>query len=132
MKWGVRRYQNKDGSITPAGRKRAEKAAEKEREQKEQSERLKRMKPIRTLTDAELKQRIERLSMEKQYKDLVRNVEPVATGRKIADRILESSLENIGKQTVTYLMGAGINKLAKEVFGATSDIVNPKKGQKDN
>ena len=25
MKWGVRRYQNKDGSLTPAGRKRAEK-----------------------------------------------------------------------------------------------------------
>ena len=22
MKWGVRRYQNKDGSLTPAGRKR--------------------------------------------------------------------------------------------------------------
>lgn len=25
QKWGVRRYQNKDGSLTPAGRKRAEK-----------------------------------------------------------------------------------------------------------
>ena len=24
MKWGVRRYQNKDGSLTPAGKKRAE------------------------------------------------------------------------------------------------------------
>lgn len=26
MKWGVRRYQNEDGSLTPAGRKRLEKA----------------------------------------------------------------------------------------------------------
>ena len=25
MKWGIRRYQNKDGSLTPAGKKRAEK-----------------------------------------------------------------------------------------------------------
>lgn len=24
MKWGVRRYQNKDGSLTPAGKKRYE------------------------------------------------------------------------------------------------------------
>lgn len=34
MKWGVRRYQNKDGSLTPAGKKRvaAEKNALKERE----------------------------------------------------------------------------------------------------
>lgn len=26
MKWGVRRYQNKDGTLTPAGRRRLEKA----------------------------------------------------------------------------------------------------------
>ena len=26
MKWGVRRYQNPDGSLTPIGRKRLEKA----------------------------------------------------------------------------------------------------------
>ena len=25
MKWGVRRYQNEDGTLTPAGRKRIEK-----------------------------------------------------------------------------------------------------------
>jgi hypothetical protein len=35
MKWGIRRYQNKDGSLTPAGRKRyaQEEAKLKEREQ---------------------------------------------------------------------------------------------------
>lgn len=35
MKWGVRRYQNKDGSLTPAGKKREsrlERAARKQRE----------------------------------------------------------------------------------------------------
>ena len=26
MKWGVRRYQNEDGALTPAGRRRLEKA----------------------------------------------------------------------------------------------------------
>ena len=29
MKWGVRRYQNEDGTLTPAGRKRLEKADQK-------------------------------------------------------------------------------------------------------
>lgn len=29
MKWGVRRYQNADGSLTPAGKKRAEKQEKK-------------------------------------------------------------------------------------------------------
>lgn len=30
MKWGVRRYQNKDGSLTPAGQKRVEQQYKKE------------------------------------------------------------------------------------------------------
>ena len=30
MKWGVRRYQNKDGSLTPAGEKRLQKYKDKE------------------------------------------------------------------------------------------------------
>lgn len=29
MKWGVRRYQNEDGTLTPAGKKRLEKADQK-------------------------------------------------------------------------------------------------------
>lgn len=29
MKWGIRRYQNEDGTLTPAGRKRLEKADQK-------------------------------------------------------------------------------------------------------
>ena len=29
MKWGVRRYQNEDGTLTPAGRKRLEKKDQK-------------------------------------------------------------------------------------------------------
>ena len=29
MRWGIRRYQNKDGSLTPAGKKRAQRDADK-------------------------------------------------------------------------------------------------------
>lgn len=29
MKWGIRRYQNKDGSLTPAGKKKAAKLKER-------------------------------------------------------------------------------------------------------
>lgn len=34
MKWGIRRFQNKDGSLTPAGKKQAEKRAAKEAKNK--------------------------------------------------------------------------------------------------
>lgn len=40
MKWGVRRYQNKDGSLTPAGKKRYDESDE-EREKKEKSKKRK-------------------------------------------------------------------------------------------
>lgn len=150
MKWGVRRYQNKDGSLTAAGRARARmtdsfksfrdkrkakkeaEQAEEERKRRDREEIRRRAKPVRALTDDELQSRIKRLTLEKQYKDLLGNVEPVSSGKKIANRILEGSIENIGKQTMTYLMGTGINKIAKDVFKSTGDIVNPKKGQKDN
>ena len=40
QKWGVRRYQNKDGSLTPAGKKRA---AKNEQLRKSEADRYKRM-----------------------------------------------------------------------------------------
>ena len=43
QKWGVRRYQNADGSLTPAGERRAEKELEKERK-RASKERYKRIK----------------------------------------------------------------------------------------
>lgn len=49
MKWGVRRFQNKDGSLTPAGEKR---------------------KRVRDMTDDELKEKINRLKLEREYRGL--------------------------------------------------------------
>lgn len=57
MKWGRRRYQNKDGTLTPAGkrRKKADYASE-----------------ARGLSDQELRSKVDRMRMEKQYMDLTR------------------------------------------------------------
>lgn len=38
MKWGVRRYQNKDGSLTSAGKKRAEKQEDRSRTKQRKSD----------------------------------------------------------------------------------------------
>ena len=145
MKWGIRRFQNKDGSLTAAGRARqrlreasdrrkAKKQAEidaKERKRRDREEFLDRHKPVRVLSEDELKKRIDRLTLEKQYKTLVKDVETVSRGKKILDKIIETASENIGTQLATYALGSGVNKIAKEVFKTSGDIVNPKKGQKD-
>jgi hypothetical protein len=49
MKWGVRRFQNKDGSLTPAGKKR-----------------------VRDMSDDELRAQIARKKLENEYKELRR------------------------------------------------------------
>ena len=120
MKWGVRRYQNADGSLTSAGKKR--KSSSDNDTKKKSTE-----KKLKDMTDDELKTRIARLELEKRYKDLSKpaDAEKTSRGKKIVMDILEKSGSNIATQLTTYALGTAVNKIAK------SEIVNPKKGQKD-
>ena len=114
MKWGVRRYQNKDGSLTQAGKKRY-------------SEKNEDLSDLKKLSYSKIRNRIN-LVFEKKYRELVQSdsgKKSVSRGKQIATDILENSTKNIGGQLVTYLMGTAVNKMAGK------NIVNPKKGQKD-
>ena len=68
QKWGVRRYQNEDGTRTAAG-KRREKSRGSE-EMHEDSRKAHSGQSAKSMSDAELRARINRLQMEKQYNDL--------------------------------------------------------------
>lgn len=56
MKWGVRRYQNKDGSLTAKGKRH--------RKQQYAAE-------ARKMSDDDLRKSVDRLNLEKQYKDML-------------------------------------------------------------
>ena len=56
QKWGVRRYQNKDGSLTPAGKKRRSSSDE-----------------VRSMSTDELRQKVRRLNNEQRYIDLTKS-----------------------------------------------------------
>ena len=74
MKWGIRRYQNKDGTYTNAGKKRrGSEDYENAREYKKRG--------IKNLSSKELQQLVNRQNLEKQYKDL--NPSIVATAGTI-------------------------------------------------
>lgn len=90
QKWGVRRYQNKDGSLTAAGKKRKSSPDAKEKETRKAD-----VKNRRTMSDADLKKRIERMKLEKEYKSLVD--EDIAPGKKYVSDILSAA----GKKTLT-------------------------------
>lgn len=63
MKWGVRRYQNKDGSLTTKGRKRYSDAHDDYKRAHDK-------KPISQMSTKELKERNDRLQQEQNYKRL--------------------------------------------------------------
>lgn len=97
MKWGVRRYQNKDGTLTPAGRKRLEKNEAKDLAKEQKS--LKKYKPSREMSDEELDTKIKRLQKEKSYQELERSTH---VGREYVNNILMTS----GKAVLTSMATA--------------------------
>lgn len=90
QKWGVRRFQNKDGTRTALGKKRESSPDAKEKEARKAD-----VKNRRTMSDADLKKRIERMRLEKEYKTLVD--EDTAPGKRYVSGILSAA----GKKALT-------------------------------
>ena len=177
QRWGIRRYQNKDGSLTPYGKKRyakelakleAEKKRVRQYEQtakkmsklddmrKDLDERKKALKPDDTpepvkqqkapsapkkrklseLSNEEIQEKIDRMNLENKYKELAQeridavSKKEASKGQQFVMDVLEKSGKNIATQTVTWVLGTGVNKVIETTFGE-KDAINPKKGQKD-
>lgn len=85
MKWGVRRYQNKDGTLTAAGKRRAVKQENKQR----RKDRKQALKNRRNLSDDELNKRVNRLQQEKKFKELSES--DLAPGRTAVKKFITST-----------------------------------------
>lgn len=129
MKWGVRRYQNKDGSLTAAGKKR-------QRDDSDKNETLKpKKKSISEMSDAEIREKISRLELEKRLKELSSSTKSTR-GKdfclRVVEKIGENTLTNIGTQAANKALGLAINKaFGIDSYDTTKRIVNPNKGQSD-
>ena len=131
MKWGVRRFQNKDGTRTAAGKKRYNSDDDAEAKTDKAKSTKPKKRTLNNLSDTELQQKIKRLEMEKRYKDLAKSDDPQQSkGKAFVMDVLEKSGKNIATQFATYVMGTAVNKAFKNAFDDDA-IVNPKKGQKD-
>lgn len=120
MHWGVRRYQNKDGSLTPLGKKHVEQNSDggdgdnysrpltkrqikrmnkaKREEYKEASD------DRRLLTDEELSSRINRLRQERELKRLTNEAErPIRTMvSEVVGYAAKETLKDVSKKALQY------------------------------
>lgn len=106
MRWGVRRFQNKDGSLTPAGKKRYGGAgAERDstRETTKPSSVSSGTKKLSEMTDEELRSRLARLDMEKRYLDYMRHARPeaVSAANRLIEGIALESLKTASRSLIT-------------------------------
>ena len=122
MKWGVRRFQNKDGSLTSDGKRHLEQnsKAKQGNNKKKKGHTTNKGKSINELSDDELRKRINRLELEKRYEALSKKEQKAKMfdGKRF---VLENSGKVVATQLSTYVMGNMVNKVAQK------NIINVKK-----
>ena len=103
MKWGVRRYQNKDGTLTPAGKKRYN-----QNEQKI-ANKAKKKPSVTEMSDAELRQVINRLQMERQYSQL--RPSNINKGKEYAQKVFKAGTTIAAVTSATLTIYNNIGKI---------------------
>ena len=129
MKWGIRRYQNKDGTLTAAGKKRLaeiEKNQEKNQEKKKLSYSESIKNTAASMSDEELNKVVNRLRLEQQFRELYSDLNPqkVSAGKKFVDKILAPAATEAAKNLTKDV----INKIGKK---AINEIIEKTKKQND-
>lgn len=106
MKWGVRRYQNKDGSLTPAGKKRYAKLNSELNKLRPGASKTRQSEYNKHIgvSDDELKARIARLKLEDEYSQLASKLNP----KKVKDG--ESFVMKAGKYAAKSIFDAWVKK----------------------
>lgn len=116
MRWGVRRYQNPDGTLTDAGRKRYGYGEESD-DHKTSRENAK--KRTEALSTKELKALNERLQAEKQYNELTARKETAF--EKASKEVLTNVGKNLATKYLTQFATKGIDALIGKVTGTKAE-----------
>lgn len=156
QKWGIRRFQQKDGSLTQAGRKRygsstyeawvenrkkkaqerakaraASEAAKREREEAKRKEKVAnayRKKSAGEMTDEELTSAINRARLEDAYRQL--RPEQVSAGKAFAKKLLNEAVipaaVTAGKNWLTKMSESLLKKVLPEEISELAALKNEK------
>ena len=131
MRWGVRRYQNPDGSLTPAGRERYLKNNTPNDTHNGTQDNTKSTSSIQTLTNQELRDLITRMKLEQEYAELTKKKKtPSRAGKMISKyggialgKVVEQVASAVG-QTYGNMLKTAINNKTKSNKGGQSKNSN--------
>lgn len=116
MKWG--RRKSKANKFSQSSSKRTTTISSTKKKAKKKVK-------IKELSDADLQKKINRLQMEKRYRDLKKD--EISAGRKMVGEILKKVGTNAGYQVGMYATAKVVNSLAKDEVIQT----NKKKEKKE-
>lgn len=123
MKWGVRRYQNKDGSLTAAGKKRYSGDGGNAGTTKSTTSSSSGRKKVSEMTDDELNRAVRRLQLEQQYRQL--NPEKVSAGQKfvnkVANDVIIPAATTVARNAVQKVMQDALSKALKTDIKTDND-----------
>lgn len=108
MKWGVRRSK---AELARARGKKTSDSGDDSDDKKQTT--AKRSKSISEMSDDELRKTVQRLQLEKQYRDL--SPKQVSAGQKIVDKILKDVVVPAATEVGRNLLKEEFGKLAKEI-----------------
>lgn len=124
MKWGFRRYQKKDGSLTPAGKKRyGEEQVEETREERrsrllKSTDATEIYKHRKDLTTSEIKERLDRIDTERRL------AEASARTKKTGMDHVNTILKYGNKVNEVYeFMNKPVMKALKKKFKGEKDFI---------
>lgn len=129
MKWGVRRYQNKDGSLTSAGKKRySDNNDIKDAPQKNTEEPKK--KSVKDMSDEELRREVNRMQLEQNYLRMTgQNIEKGKSAAEIAlGKMKESFVSTVAQKSGQILA----ERLVNSMLGVKDNKDNKDNSPKNN
>lgn len=129
QRWGFRRYQNPDGTLTPAGRRRANKLAEKYakvtgkklivKKKSVQGNEKPKPKTISEMSDQEIQAKINRMRLEDTYASMIASRAPkekVSRGKKFVSNLKRNVITPALTDAGRTLLGNLIKKKGNDLI----------------
>lgn len=130
MKWGVRRYQNRDGSLNRARQKKAKKMKDKytkltgkqlrKNPTKKTSTQKSKQKSISEMSDDEIRAKISRIELEQKLSSL--SPKKVSRGKAFINKIAKDVIAQAATDVAKQVVKSKLTDAANRRFGLNGEL----------